>query len=276
MKSSTCFKQTRKMAPRGILIHSTGANNPYLKRYVQPNNLNNDKAYLLTILGKNINGNDWNHIEHQAGVNAFIGKLNNEQIATVQTLPWIFRPWGCGSGPKGSCNDNWIQIEICEDDLNNRNYFEAIYNELIELIAYLCKIYNINPSAYVDFKGVSVPTILCHADSYDLGLGSNHGDIRHWFPKYGRNMSTVREDVCRLLNKEEDEDEMTQEKFNEMMDIYLNQRCALDPDTWSKEAREWCEANGIIKGTTEGWKQYKKLLTKEEMAQMIYNLSKLN
>ena len=32
--NSTCYKSTRTMKPLGILWHSTGANNPYLKRYV--------------------------------------------------------------------------------------------------------------------------------------------------------------------------------------------------------------------------------------------------
>ena len=51
------------MKPVGILWHSTGANNPNLKRYVQP--LETDDNYRTTIhlLGKNISGNDWNHID---------------------------------------------------------------------------------------------------------------------------------------------------------------------------------------------------------------------
>ena len=34
MTNSTCYKGTRTMAVKGILWHSTGANNPNLKRYV--------------------------------------------------------------------------------------------------------------------------------------------------------------------------------------------------------------------------------------------------
>jgi len=36
MTNSSCFKGTRKMNIKGVLWHSTGANNPTLKRYVQP------------------------------------------------------------------------------------------------------------------------------------------------------------------------------------------------------------------------------------------------
>lgn len=34
MTNSTCYKSTRVMNIKGILWHSTGANNPNLKRYV--------------------------------------------------------------------------------------------------------------------------------------------------------------------------------------------------------------------------------------------------
>ena len=52
-----------------------------------------------------------------AGLNAFIGYLRDGSVSTIQTMPWNFRPWGCGSGIKGSCNNGWIQFEICEDNL---------------------------------------------------------------------------------------------------------------------------------------------------------------
>ena len=38
-----------------------------------------------------------------------------------------------------------------------------------------------------------------NADSHKLGLGSNHGDVLHWFPKFGKNMDTVRADVAALM-----------------------------------------------------------------------------
>jgi hypothetical protein len=43
-----------------------------------------------------------------AGLNAWIGKLANGEVTSVQTMPWEYRPWGCGSGNAGSCNDGWI------------------------------------------------------------------------------------------------------------------------------------------------------------------------
>lgn len=197
--NSTCYKGTSTMTVKGVLWHSTGANNPTLKRYVQPSDNAPDRAEMLKLLGTNSNKNDWNHITHQAGLNCWIGKLADGTVTTVQTMPWNYKPWGCGSGSKGSCNNGWIQFEICEDNLNDKTYFDKVYKEACEITAYLCQMYNIDPKGTVTMNGVKVPTILCHADSHALGLGSNHGDVNHWFPKYGKSMATVREDVAKLL-----------------------------------------------------------------------------
>ena len=201
---STCYKGTRKMTVLGVLWHSTGANNPNLKRYIQPSDTKPaadtySKAKWLEVLGTNTNKNDWNHINREAGLNCWIGKLADGTVATVQTMPWDYRPWGCGSGSKGSCNTGWIQFEICEDSLTDKSYFNKVYQEACEITAYLCKMYNIDPNGSVTVNGVKVPTILCHHDSYKLGMGGNHSDIYHWFPKYGKNMETARADVAALL-----------------------------------------------------------------------------
>ena len=48
MTQSTCYKGTKKMTVKGVLWHSTGANNPTLKRYVQPDDSAPDRAELLS------------------------------------------------------------------------------------------------------------------------------------------------------------------------------------------------------------------------------------
>ena len=207
---SKCYKNTTKMEIKGVLWHSTGANNPTLKRYVQPwdsgsGKEHSDNTYTnakwLEILGKNTSGNDWNHIDRSAGLNCWIGKLADGSITTVQTMPWDYKPWGCGAeGLKYCCNNGWIQFEICEDGLTDNDYFTKAYKEACEITAYLCKMYKIDPLGTVSFGGKQVPTILCHADSYKLGVGGNHGDVYHWFKYHGKTMDSVRQDVLTLLN----------------------------------------------------------------------------
>lgn len=206
MTQSTCYKGTTKGTPVGILWHDTAAGNPWLSRYVQPDDNAPNKNELLAIIGKNKYNNDYNHINRNAGLNCWIGKLANGEVATVQTMPWNYRPWGCGGGQKGSCNGTtngpfWIQFEIQDDGYTTgtKDYFDKAYREACEITAYLCKKFNIDPNGTVDYKGIKVPTILCHQDSYRLGLGSNHSDIYQWFGKYHKDMDDVREDVTALL-----------------------------------------------------------------------------
>lgn len=198
---STWYRGTRTQTPVGVLWHSTGANNPTLKRYVQPSDNASDKQYWLNLLGKNQYGNDWNHIEHKAGVNFWIGKLADGTVTSIQTAPLNYRAWGCGSGSKGSCNNGWLQFEICEDALNDATYFNKVYQEALEITAYVCKIYNIDPYGTSKCGSTYVPNITCHIESHNYGCGSNHGDVLHWFPKFGKNMQTIRDDVAKLLKE---------------------------------------------------------------------------
>ena len=97
-----CYKAGRKMIPKGIMLHSTGANNPYLSRYVGP-----DDGHL----GKNIYNNHWNQ-KMSRGVcyHAFAGYLKDKKgIAIYQVLPWDHRGWHAGSGKKGSANDGFVR-----------------------------------------------------------------------------------------------------------------------------------------------------------------------
>lgn len=196
------YNETPKMQIKGVLWHSTGANNPWLCRYVQPTpgsaNYNAD----IKKIGKNTNGSDWNRPSQDMELNAWIGKFDDGSIGTVQTMPWDYKPGGCGVGTRGlSCNSGWIQFEICEDDLTNKQYAEKVFEEACQLTAYLCRMYNLNPNGYANHTGVSVPVITCHNDAAKLGCAYNHADINHWFPKIlGKDMNDVRKRVTAILN----------------------------------------------------------------------------
>lgn len=244
---STCYKGTRTMTPLGVLFHSTAANNPYISRYVQPSDDAPDKDEMLKILGVNKNHNDWNHISREAGLNAWIGKLADGTVTTVQTMPWNFRPWGCGSGSKGSCNSGWIQFEICEDNLGDSTYFNQVYTEACELTAYLCKTFGIDPHGTVTVNGVKIPTILCHQDSYRLGFGGNHADIYHWFPLFGKDMETVRNDVAAIL--EEDDGMLSYEQWVEYMERYRKEMGKAPAASYAKPSIKTCVEAGVMSNT---------------------------
>lgn len=176
-----CYRKGVKIKPKGVMVHSTGSNNPKLKRYVQPDDGS---------LGVNTNGNDWNRSGIAKCVHAMIGKLADGTVATYQTLPWDYRGWHCGR----SGNDTHISFEILEDDLSDKTYFDKVYREAVELTAYLCREFNLNPMA----TGV----VVCHSEGHDLGIASNHGDVMHWFPKHGKSMDTFRADVWATMYDE--------------------------------------------------------------------------
>ena len=176
-----CYKAGRKITPSGIVVHSTGANNPDLKRYVGPDD---------GILGHNKNGNHWNNADADKCVHAFIGKTESGSVKVYQTLPWDYRCWGVGSGKKGSYNATHIQFEICEDGLTDEGYYKKAFQAAKELCAFLCKRY-----------GINTKNIVGHYEAAEAGYGSNHADPRNWQKLHGGSMEQFRADVAAMLGK---------------------------------------------------------------------------
>lgn len=175
LTKNDCYKESGNMTPKGIVVHSTGANNAYLKRYLAPDD---------GIIGKNQYANDWNHSGLSKCVHAFIGKDKNGVVRVYQTLPWTKKCWGCGKGDKGSYNSNYIQFEICEDALKDEKYFTEAFTKAVKLCAYLCEKYDI-----------SVNNIVSHKEAYYKGYASNHGDCDYWLKKFGKSMTWFRNEV---------------------------------------------------------------------------------
>ena len=182
LTNNDCYKKAQKMTPKGIVVHSTGANNPNIKRYVQPDD---------GVIGNNANNNDWNRGGLDVCVHGFIGKDKSGNVKFYQTLPFDYCCWGVGSGSKGSYNYNpaYIQFEMCEDDLSDKDYCKKCYNKAVEVCAYLCEKYNI-----------SVNNIVSHKEAGVKGYGSKHIDPANWWDKFGYTMDGFRTDVKNKLN----------------------------------------------------------------------------
>ena len=196
--ANRCYKTATKMTggkPTGIVVHSTGANNRELRRYVQPLKTDANYTTIINDIGRNVLGNHWNQNQPQGEgkcVHAFIGTNKAGVVETYQVLPFDYCCWGCGKDDKGSYNYNptaRIQFEICEDKLTDKAYFDAAFKEAIEFCAHLCKKYNL-----------SVNQISSHCESHHEGYASNHGDPDHWLKKFGKNMDWFRAEVDKVLN----------------------------------------------------------------------------
>ena len=262
---NACYVIGKTFKPIGVMIHSTGANNPNASRYVPGDE----------VIGLNTKGTHWD-VYHPGGrdigrhtyvnrdgdytcdkcggrqvcVHAFIGKMADGSVAIVQTLPWTMRAWHAG---KSKGNNQYIGFEICEDGLEDPVYFAAVYRAAVELTAYLCKQNGWDPLA----DG----TVICHAEGYRRGVASNHGDVLHWFPRHGKTMDDFRADVARELEGGED---VTQEQFDAFMENWLQRQAEKEASSWAVEKLEEAKARGITDGTRP-----QSFATRQEVALMV-------
>ena len=241
LTKNDCYRAGRAIRPQGVMVHSTGANNPSVARYVPGDD----------VIGRNQYGNDWDRPGVEKCAHAFVGRFADGSVGTVQTLPWNRRGWHCGRGKNGSANDTHISFEICEDGLEDASYFKAVYQEAVELTASLCKEYNLDPLA----DGA----VICHKEGYRRGIASNHGDVLHWFPKFGKTMDDFRADVARWMEGEDET--VTYEQWKEYMDRYLAERAELP----ASMPKLFAEANEL--GLTDGTRPMA-FVTREESAVM--------
>lgn len=177
MTRNDCYTANRKITPKGIMIHATATPGVMAGDWFSRWN----KSYKA------------GEINRQVCVHAFV-----DDKEVWQYLPWNHRGWHAG----GSANDTHIGIEMCEpaghsytggtmvgyDAQKQAKYFEAVYNNTVELAVELCKEF-----------GLTEKNIIDHSEGHKLGIASNHGDVAHWFPRHDKNMNTFREAVRRAL-----------------------------------------------------------------------------
>ena len=180
-RNNGAFRASRPMpggVPMGIVVHSTGANNPNLKRYVNA----------PEVCGENIYKNYFDRADSDVCPHAVIGKDKNGIVRAAKILPWNVCCWGCGSGSKGSYNFNpaYIQFEICEDALNDRAYFE----EAFALAAQLCR------RLMKNYPSIKLENIVSHKEACARGYASNHGDPENWLVRFGKDMDWFRSQVA--------------------------------------------------------------------------------
>ena len=245
LTENDCYRAGRTIRPQGIMVHSTGSNNPSVARYVPGDD----------VIGRNQYGNDWDRPGLEKCVHAFVGKFADGGVGTVQTLPWNRRGWHCGRGKNGSANDTHISFEICEDGLEDASYFKAVYQEAVELTAMLCREHNLDPLA----DGV----VICHKEGYHRGIASNHGDVLHWFPKFGKTMDDFRADVARWM---EGEDEMTQDQFDTMMENWLARRNNQPASDWAKPYIQEAIDAGVMTDVGGTIERPQGFVTRQELA----------
>lgn len=196
MTNSRCYRETTEDPKHGIIVHSTGANNTSLKRYVQPSPDDPEYKTIIADIGLNANRNSWNQTNVAKGVHAFVGKNKAGKVEVYQVLPYEKNAWGVAAGPEGSVNYGpfaRIQFEICEDGLKNKTYFEQAMTAAIEYCVEICK-----------ERGWNETDIWSHKEAIAHGFGSgSRVDIDYWLGKFGKSMAWFRREVKQRLETEE-------------------------------------------------------------------------
>lgn len=169
---SDCYKAGRKIIPKRLMLHSVGCAQP--------------SPYVFQKI--------WN----RPGVNACVHGVLGPDGTVLECLEWNYRGWPAG----GSANNDSIGVEMTEpatikytggsswvdlDPVKTRNHVMATYRTAVELFAYLCKEYKLDPLK----DGV----ILSHSEGHRKGLASNHGDVEHIWNRLGLTMNGFRNDV---------------------------------------------------------------------------------
>lgn len=135
------------------------------------------------------------------------------------------------------------------------------------LICCLCQTLGFKGIARISWQAVHVDMRSSgsyRGDEY-YGYGNNvNGDFYRYFGMTKAMVET-------LKDKEQEEEKVTQQQFDKMMNNWIAQQAAKEPEEWSKEDREWAEENGIIKGTGAGY-SYRSYCTREQMVASLHRL----
>lgn len=220
-----------------------------------------------------------------AGINGFIGA-----DITYITAPCLETPGRVKRMPhagKSIGNNNYIGFEMCEPGsityttganfkINNKSdaiaFTKKVYNNAVELFAELCKFHGKNP--------LTPGVIISHNEGGKSGVASGHVDPEHLWKGLGLpyTMDRFRQDVYNRMNKitvEEEEDDMTDERFAELMANYRKKLQDNDAGSWSEADRNWCINKGLIQGSGNDNYMWADFLTREQMAALLHRFAKM-
>lgn len=195
----------------------------------------------------------WNNPACTKGVHAFV--QGDGEI--YQALPWNYR----GGHAGGKANNTHIGVEMTEPDTihytsgatfydrdpaHSREHVRTAYHTAVKLFSHLCVLFSIDP----------MTGIISHSEGHAKGLASDHGDPEHlWahYPDLGYNMNKFRADVLKEVEK-----------------VSKN----AEPHDYHKAACNYAIEHKIFIGDEDGNYHWNEPVTREELAQVIYNMRK--
>lgn len=184
LEKNNCYKSGRKMKNvKGVLIHDTATPGATPETFMT----------------------SWN-VPRPNGVSVCVHAFCDDK-KVINTLPYDMRAWGCGSGNRGSGNDNYVQIEMCvpkevyfEDSWKYRTRNKGLTDEYIKSTVDNVVEWTVERLMELNIKEVTPLNVTSHYEAYKLGIASNHGDPEGFLSLAGLNMDIIRERVQALLD----------------------------------------------------------------------------
>lgn len=179
------------------------------------------------------------------------------------------RSW-CSSN---SSNDNRaVTIEVSSENIPPYKVTDKVLDTTIKLVADICQRNNILE-------------LIWKADKSLVGKPEQQNmTVHRWFANkscpgdylYER-MGYIADQVNKILRGEDEDDDMTLDRFTELMNEYRNTLRDNDASDWSKDARDWAIKEGIIVGgdtlpNGEPNYMHADFLTREQMVVIIKRL----
>ena len=175
-KADSRYTTFQSRGPQGLMLHSVGCAQPSAQVFV----------------------NQWN----RSGTSVAVHAVLQADGTVYQCMPWNYRGWHGG----GSSNNTHIGVEMTEpsqikygggatftvtDRAAAQAQVKGTYDTAVQLFAYLCKQYNLNP----------LTQICSHAEGYRKGIATNHGDPEHLWRGLGMSytMDGFRADVKKAM-----------------------------------------------------------------------------
>lgn len=241
MTNNPCYKAGKKIAVKGLMLHSVGCPQPSAETFVR----------------------NWNNPEQKrACVHAFIDGSTGK---VYQTLPWDHRAWHAGGG----ANNTHIGVEMCEpsciqytggatftcsDWAAAMEVTKRTYDAAVELFAYLCREYHLDPLA----DGV----VISHKEGHERGIASGHGDPTHLWNglQSGYTMDAFRRDVKDAMGQAQPQEIARPQPTGEPGEMHVSDRgvalvakyegCRLE--AYKCPAGVWTIGYGHTAGVKEG------------------------
>lgn len=152
-----------------------------------------------------------------------------------------------------------VTIEVANDEYGgNWHVSDKALEKTIELCVDICKR---NGIKQLNFTGDKNGNLTMH--KYFAATACPGPYLESKFPY-------IAEQVNKRLNSKQEDEDMTQERFNELANNWISGLAKNGSAEYAKEALAWGKSSGIMQGDQTGNQMPKKFITREEFITVLY------